>query len=424
MDRWDETWHRLREWTNDQGPSERLAAQILASEGFSSLDPSHPLGGKDGGRDAICTKDGKRWVMAVYFPRGQQDFTAIKEKFRIDLRGAASNNADGIAFVTNQELRLAEREKLIAMAGSMAVALYHLERVAMILDKPVMASVRKQFLSIGDDTPALNLGGGGGNAMGAGGGGGGVLGAGAIGGAGGPGGRIQLDGLPGVAPGAGGGGAGAIGDGAIGGEGGGGGERRVAFFRAEDLPESVEVRIGKGGKGGKCDQDGQDGGDTSFGDLLVAAGGKGGRAGGMKARSATPADIEAGLRVPGLYLADCAYRREGLLYLLAAGWSVWRAPALPVDANWPAVVSVSMGTLPLGTILEFSICVLRLSGVEACRVSFILERGDTPGTVLQHWAGPLCFSADSPGTWSIAVMSGNFELAKLSIDIAQSGDAA
>ena len=46
--RWDETWHRLREWTSGQGPSERLAAQILMEDGFTGLDPSHPLGGKDG----------------------------------------------------------------------------------------------------------------------------------------------------------------------------------------------------------------------------------------------------------------------------------------------------------------------------------------------------------------------------------------
>jgi hypothetical protein len=34
MLRTDETWHRLREWTNGQAPSERLASQILAHEGF------------------------------------------------------------------------------------------------------------------------------------------------------------------------------------------------------------------------------------------------------------------------------------------------------------------------------------------------------------------------------------------------------
>lgn len=146
--RWDETWHRLREWTNGQGPSERLAAQILLDDGYQSLDPSHPLGGKDGGKDAICLKHDQRWVMAVYFPRGQQEFGTIKDKFMDDLASVAKNGAMGIAFVTNQELRLAERQELQSAASPTPVALFHLERVTAVLDKPAMAEVRKQFLSI------------------------------------------------------------------------------------------------------------------------------------------------------------------------------------------------------------------------------------------------------------------------------------
>ncbi len=147
-DRWDETWHRLREWTSGQAPSERLAAQILLRDGFTDLDPSHPLGGKDGGKDAMCRKDGLLWVMAVYFPRGQQPFLTIERKFREDLQGVAANNGQGFAFVTNQEVMLAERKKLTEDAGALPVELYHLERITAILDKPAMGSVRKQFLSI------------------------------------------------------------------------------------------------------------------------------------------------------------------------------------------------------------------------------------------------------------------------------------
>jgi hypothetical protein len=146
--RWDETWHRLRDWTNGQAPSERLAAQILLSEDFTGLDPSHPLGGKDGTKDAVAQKDDKRWLMAVYFPRLQQSFKHIKRKFRDDLAGVASNKADAMAFVTNQELKLAEREALRKAAEPVPVELYHLERITTILDAPAMASVRKQFLGI------------------------------------------------------------------------------------------------------------------------------------------------------------------------------------------------------------------------------------------------------------------------------------
>jgi hypothetical protein len=146
--RWDETWHRLREWTNGQGPSERLAAQILLHDGFSAVDPSHPLGGKDGGKDAVCLKEGARWAMGVYFPRGQKSFSVIKKKFTQDLKGARLNDIKGFAFVTNQELTLAQRSKLADPAHNLEIELYHLERLTSVLDSPPLAATRKQFLGV------------------------------------------------------------------------------------------------------------------------------------------------------------------------------------------------------------------------------------------------------------------------------------
>ena len=148
MTRPDETWHRLREWTYGQTSSERLAAQVLLSEGFEALDPSHPLGGRDGGRDATCTRHGKKWVMAVYFPRGQQNIRNIHRKFESDFKEAIKHHPDGIAFVTNQELALHERSKLMTLASPHLIELYHLERLTAILDQPAMSAVRKQFLDI------------------------------------------------------------------------------------------------------------------------------------------------------------------------------------------------------------------------------------------------------------------------------------
>ncbi|MBC6463418.1 tetratricopeptide repeat protein [Actinomadura sp. HBU206391] len=150
-ERWDETWHRLLVWTSGQAPSERLAAQILLGDGFSRLDPSHPLGGPDGKKDAIMQRDGRKWIMAVYFPRGQQAFKAIRSKFVSDAAGVSANSADGIAFVTNQELSLAERKELCSRTQS-ACEIYHLERIVTILDQPAMATVRAQYLGI-DTTP-------------------------------------------------------------------------------------------------------------------------------------------------------------------------------------------------------------------------------------------------------------------------------
>lgn len=150
MARWDETWHRLREWTNGQAPSERLAAQVLLSEGFGGLDPTHPLGGPDGGKDAICLKHGLHWVMAVHFPRGQQSMKQIAKKFGDDLAGVSKNGAAGIVFVTNQELTEGERRHLCALAGEVEVELYHLERLVAVLDQPSMRPVRDSFLGVID----------------------------------------------------------------------------------------------------------------------------------------------------------------------------------------------------------------------------------------------------------------------------------
>src|SRR4051794_3425016 len=132
----DETWRRLLEWTAGQTPSERLAAQVLRGEGYQGIDPSHPLGGPDGGRDAVASKAGKRWIMAVYFPRGRESFGAIRKKFLDDLVAASKHKPDGLVFVTNQELTLSERSELSGAAGNVEVDIYHLERLASILDSP------------------------------------------------------------------------------------------------------------------------------------------------------------------------------------------------------------------------------------------------------------------------------------------------
>jgi hypothetical protein len=153
--RWDETWHRLREWTESRGRSERLAAQILLDQGFTDLDPSHPLGGKDGTADALARRDGKRWVLAAYFPRGQQTSKDLKDKFLDDLRGVEANKADAFAFVTNQELRRAERRDLERGVGC-PVEIFHLERVVAVLDQPRMHGVRGQFLGIDAPDGALD----------------------------------------------------------------------------------------------------------------------------------------------------------------------------------------------------------------------------------------------------------------------------
>ena len=143
-----ETFNRLLNWDRGQAPSERLAAIILSKEGFKGVDPSHPLGGKDGLKDMVLSFNGKRWIGAVYFPRGQQSFSDIQSKFTHDLSGTDANNANGLAFVTNQEIRLSERKILTEIAPKIDVQIYHLERIASLLNTPSCYGIRMEFLDI------------------------------------------------------------------------------------------------------------------------------------------------------------------------------------------------------------------------------------------------------------------------------------
>ena len=144
----DETWRALLDWTKAQKASERLAAAILHSEGYEDIDPSHPLGGPDGGKDFLCKKDGLTIVGAVYFPRSQQTFRDIKAKFASDVKKVKRNNANGIVFVTNQELRLGERKKLEGIDKAVTVDLYHLERFTQVLNVPKNYGIRLEYLGI------------------------------------------------------------------------------------------------------------------------------------------------------------------------------------------------------------------------------------------------------------------------------------
>lgn len=146
-----ESWRRLLNWDKGQAPSERLASVLLASDGYSSVDPSHPLGGKDGGKDASLAKDGLRLCLAVHFPRGQQSFegaNGLRNKFLHDFSAVERDHFDGFVFFTNQELRLAERSELARLSGDSIVDIYHLERIATLLNTPKHYGTRLEFLDI------------------------------------------------------------------------------------------------------------------------------------------------------------------------------------------------------------------------------------------------------------------------------------
>lgn len=125
-----------------------MAAVILFNDGVRNVDPSYPLEGRDGLKDMILTNNGSKWIGAVYFPRGQQRFSNIKSKFKHDLGGVKQNKANGIVFVTNQELRLSERKELTEINDDIDVQIYHLERLATLLNSPTNYGIGMEFLEI------------------------------------------------------------------------------------------------------------------------------------------------------------------------------------------------------------------------------------------------------------------------------------
>lgn len=143
-----ETWHRLREWDRGQQDSERLGARLLPFEGYEHINPSHPLGGPDGGKDICCQRNDQNYIVAVYFPRGQKELSAIKQKFGDDLKKAISLGVKGFVFFTNQELTLSERAELEDSTSQLIIDIHHLERIASSLDTPRGYGLRLEFLSI------------------------------------------------------------------------------------------------------------------------------------------------------------------------------------------------------------------------------------------------------------------------------------
>lgn len=137
-------------WRGSQHDSERMCAQLLVLAGYRDVDPSHPLGGPDGTKDAVCIGKGKRWVMAVYFTREPVDFRDIETKFRDDAKGIAKNGAQGMVFFTNNKLTISERDALSStvLEAGCDVDIYHRERIRLLLDDPRGYGTRFRFLGI------------------------------------------------------------------------------------------------------------------------------------------------------------------------------------------------------------------------------------------------------------------------------------
>lgn len=437
---WDDTCRKLRDWSDGSAQAEGLARQVIQNQGYSNVDPIHPRGGPDGKKDAICTRDGENWILAVYFPRRSAAFSSIKKKFSEDLAGVAANSAVGIVFVTNQEISETERKRLKTLAGKTRVDLFHLDRVATVLDQPGMRGVRSQFLGATDETSTMiAFGGEGGRAPGAGGGGGAAIGPGARAGDGGPGGRMtkytkeDFDALTKTVieiatptPGAGGPGASTGADSFQAGHGGGGGDFVVGRLTTKMLDRigvvRVNVRVGAGG----TTKDGQPSGfdfidDRGF--ILISINSPGGRSGDSHLRStgggpAAPIQIETSeTRLLCAALVSAGEIQGGLAYLLGAGWTIYRCEAIPSKVTWPLFLQVALGGLQPGGNLDLSCVVLDPSGNEVHTVPLSLGRDSTDSNPV--WTGfvPIPVTISQTGIWSVVLRTKDRELNRLRLDV-------
>jgi fido (protein-threonine AMPylation protein) len=137
-------------WDRQSAAAEKMAADILRLEGFLNVDPQSPMGGRDGGKDILCEKDGMRFVAACHFSNDDLNFAAVKKKFKSDLAAALCHKRDGFIFITNQQLTPGDRAKLeeVARLEGQRCLIHHREYLRVVLDSPSGYGLRLRHLGI------------------------------------------------------------------------------------------------------------------------------------------------------------------------------------------------------------------------------------------------------------------------------------
>jgi hypothetical protein len=125
---------------------------------FHDVQPRHPRGGKDGGRDLEARlTDGRSVWAGIGFRNSATDSAAdrkwVKKKFSNDLTRAleVAPELKAFVFITNVELTIGERDALTRMAkrrGIDFVDVLHRERLRILLDSPDGLAARYQYLGI------------------------------------------------------------------------------------------------------------------------------------------------------------------------------------------------------------------------------------------------------------------------------------
>ena len=144
------TESQLRDWRLGPVVSQRLGADLLQLSGYVDVEPIAVMGGPDRGRDVLCRRGTIDYVVAIYFPTGDQTFPTVRRKFNRDLSSASRHGRPGFGFVTNQNLTSGERDELYTLgrrAGRIA-EIFDRERLRVLLDTTPGYGLRLSYLGI------------------------------------------------------------------------------------------------------------------------------------------------------------------------------------------------------------------------------------------------------------------------------------
>lgn len=155
-----QTDERLKSYldTNQLHREQMCRAVLAIDKRFSDVQPRHPRGGPDGGRDIEAVfRHGQRAFGAVGFVNQANDSDEqkrkIKGKFSSDLQSAVSAEPkpDVFVFFTNISLTIGEKDTLVADAKAAKFIycdIFDRERIRIILDNADGFSIRFQYLGL------------------------------------------------------------------------------------------------------------------------------------------------------------------------------------------------------------------------------------------------------------------------------------
>jgi fido (protein-threonine AMPylation protein) len=146
----NKTEQELKFWRLSGTESERLSANILDIDSYTSIDPQCPLWWPDSKKDILCERNWWKYLWAVYFPNGEVEYKKIERKIKEDLQGVKKNDVSGIIFLTNQTISPWNRSKILKIweIENIKVIIYHVEKIRVLLDSPRWYGLRLSFLWI------------------------------------------------------------------------------------------------------------------------------------------------------------------------------------------------------------------------------------------------------------------------------------